>query len=234
MERALKSHARAAESAAREGHLDFDAFYALANDDLEDAKRLHAETHLAACEACRMQLNDLKKSIALVTTYDPDYRQDVVPERILGAMPKPKSAQGALAKLTFTKNQVLRRVQGVPKSMGGIVEDLSDFVVETLLPDAAFLTQTRSVAHTASPDYQVNYRGYEIIFSVLLEQNTLEIHLKSDGKNIVELKRLNVYLVDDADAVFEPESVAVTGKTLKLIFTKLAFESKNYEMRLRL
>ena len=231
LENALTQHRKLAQKVIAKDHLEFDTLYAYVEENLLGAARLHADAHLAVCEECQAQVDELKEATGFIESYEPAHAETEVPDRVLQAIPEAQHSRGAFAKLSFNKNRLLEKVQGVAKSMGGMVDDLADFVVEALAPDTQFIAQTRGTGATAVTDYQVKYKGYEIIVSTLLEQNVLEIYVRHESKNSEEMKKMNICLVDDSEQVHEPTSTSIFGDSLKLIFTDLDLSEQLYELR---
>lgn len=230
LQNALTKHGKLARKVLAKDHLDFDTLYALSEGNLSGTALLHAETHLAACKECKAQLTDLQQAAELIESYKPTPVETAIPKRVMETISEAKSPRGAFAKLSFNKNRILEKVQGVVKSMGGVVDDLADFVVEALAPDTQFLTETRGTIPVAT-DYQSKYKDYEIIFSTLPEQGVLEIYVQRKEKSVEDMKKLDIQLVDESEKVHTPASVSVLGDSLKLVFTDLDLAGITYELR---
>jgi hypothetical protein len=229
LEETLIKHGDLAKKIVAEDHLDFDALYALAFGEPSPEVRLHAEAHFETCEDCRMQLDELRNAADFIEQYEPDLEsEEELPDRVRQNIPQVKKATGSLIRLGFDKNKILSHIEGVVKSMGGIIDDLSDLVIEALSPDIEFLEATRGSAQEGK-DYRVEYEDYRIFVSTVPGQNLLEINLQWQDKN-KEVRTLRLYLTDTDDHIYLPDSTAVLGDRVKAIFSALELNDKAYEL----
>lgn len=226
--RAMSENKKTVDKVVAQNHLAVEILYAQAKERLSGKEKLDAETHLDVCKECQEVVAEFKKMMETIEAYEPEEAKKRIPEKVLQAIPQPQSARGAYAQLRFNANQVLEKVQGVVKSMGGVLESLADFTVEALTPDTEFLAQTRGEL-PAITDYRTLYKDMDITFSTLAEQNTLEVYISIKDKSSAALKDMNFRLKGEEEGVHKPESQAILKDSIKLVFSNLNLSDKSYE-----
>ncbi|KAA3659992.1 MAG: hypothetical protein DWQ10_07645 [Calditrichaeota bacterium] len=204
-------------------HLDFDVLYALAHDGLKGEKRIHAEAHLAACPTCKETLAELKDAADFVLSYDPKPVREEMPERVRNAIPAVKPAiENVLASLVFSKDKILEKIKG-------LVDDVDNFIIQTLEPDVGFVANTRSRAKQVL-DYKINYRGIELVISTNSEQESVEIYAKTSDPQ--QMEQLNIQLIDQDDKSSVKSNRFVVGDFIKFVFSDIDLENSMYELQI--
>jgi hypothetical protein len=214
-----------------QNHLDFETLYSLAKANLTGSDRLHAEAHLSACPECQEVLKELKEMMESFESYEPGDIKKPVPRKVLEAIPEPIKERGAFVKLSFGKDRLLEKVQGVVKSMGGILDSIADLTIEALAPDTEFLAETRGESLPIT-DYRTHYKDLDIVFSVLPEQNTVEVYVTIENKTPTDLTDINFHLADEEGKKYHPESRVEAKDSLILVFTQPELSEKTYEFRI--
>lgn len=213
-------------------HLDFDTLYSRAEGILTGKALNHAEKHLSSCTQCQNLLVDL--TMLVQTAADASQIEDLslnVPKKILDSLPKSGKFRGAFAELKFTAEGMIKKVNGIVQSMGGLVENLSEFAVERLSPNTDYLAEVRTGQETGS-DYRTQYRQFEIIFSTLPQTSSLEVYVTITGQRADNLADMKFRLIDKASNTYEPDSQITFKESLKLIFGNLNLINTSYEFQI--
>ncbi|MCA9733359.1 MAG: hypothetical protein H6696_14435 [Deferribacteres bacterium] len=223
LEQLLAQNNNLARKIVEKTHLDFDVLYAIAHDTLKGEKRIHAEAHLATCPTCKETLAELKDAADFIESYDPKPVREEMPERVRNAIPVVKPANAnVLASLVFSKDKILEKIKG-------LVDDIDDFIVQTLEPDAGFIANTRSRAKKVL-DYKINYRGIELVISTNSDQESVEIYAKTSDPRQVD--RLNIQLISQDDKSSMKSNRFVVGEFIKFVFSDIDLDSTTYELQI--